>query len=161
MPNAVVKVADVMRTSLHMVNGLASVQDAIAEMSRLGVSSLLIERRHAGVVTLREDVVDEQSYAHSPVRRTQQGIDERHARVICLDQVVLRVDRQLGPLGQEQSCGQRLDAVDQRVETGRPLVLRGRQLRDTDAQPGLLAVCDRHGFGSRVIEVDRRAPGHK
>lgn len=58
MPNAVVKVADVMRTSLHMVNGLASVQDAIAEMSRLGVSSLLIERRHAGdeygVVTMRD-----------------------------------------------------------------------------------------------------------
>jgi predicted transcriptional regulator len=42
MPNAVVKVADVMRTSLHMVNGLASVQDAIAEMNRLGVSSLLM-----------------------------------------------------------------------------------------------------------------------
>ena len=57
MPDPVVKVADVMQTSLHIVNGLSSVQDAIAEMSRLGVSSLLIERRHPGdeygVVTVR------------------------------------------------------------------------------------------------------------
>ncbi len=58
MPDPVVKVADVMQTSLHIVNGLASVRDAIGEMSRLGVSSLLIERRHAGdeygVVTVRD-----------------------------------------------------------------------------------------------------------
>ncbi len=58
MPELVVKVADVMQTSLHTVNGLASVQDAIGEMSRLGVSSLVIERRQVGdeygVVTVRD-----------------------------------------------------------------------------------------------------------
>ena len=58
MPDPMVKVADVMQTTLHTVNGLASVQDAIGEMSRLGVSSLLIERRHPGdehgVVTVRD-----------------------------------------------------------------------------------------------------------
>ena len=58
MPDTGVKVADVMQTSLHMVDGLSSVADAISEMSRLGVSSLLIERRNDGdefgVVTMRD-----------------------------------------------------------------------------------------------------------
>ena len=58
MPEPVVKVEDVMQTSLHTVNGLASVQEAIGEMRRLGVSSLVIERRNAGdeygVVTVRD-----------------------------------------------------------------------------------------------------------
>ena len=58
MPDTVVKVADVMQTSLHIVDGLSSVENAISEMSRLGVSSLLIERRHTGdefgIVTVRD-----------------------------------------------------------------------------------------------------------
>ncbi len=58
MADPVVKVADVMQTSLHTVDGLASVQDAIGEMSRLRASSLVIERRHPGdeygVVTMRD-----------------------------------------------------------------------------------------------------------
>jgi CBS domain-containing protein len=58
MPDPVVKVADLMRTTLHTIDGLASVQNAIEEMSRLGVSSLVIERRHPGdehgVVTVRD-----------------------------------------------------------------------------------------------------------
>ena len=58
MPEPLVKVEDVMQTSLHTVNGLASVQEAIGEMRRLGVSSLVIERRNAGdeygVVTVRD-----------------------------------------------------------------------------------------------------------
>jgi signal-transduction protein with cAMP-binding, CBS, and nucleotidyltransferase domain len=58
MEARIVRVADVMRTSLHMVNGLASVQRAIEEMKRLGVSSLVIERRNDddeyGVVTVHD-----------------------------------------------------------------------------------------------------------
>ena len=45
MDSKVVKVSDVMRTSLHVISGLASVQDAIAEMSQHKVSSLIIDRR--------------------------------------------------------------------------------------------------------------------
>ena len=58
MADPVVKVADVMQTALHTVDGLSSVQDAIGEMSQLGVGSLVIERRHPGdeygVVTVRD-----------------------------------------------------------------------------------------------------------
>ncbi|MHA1544856.1 MAG: CBS domain-containing protein [Alphaproteobacteria bacterium] len=48
MESRIVKVADVMRTSVHMVSGLASVQSAIEEMNRHSVSSLVIEHRHEG-----------------------------------------------------------------------------------------------------------------
>ena len=58
MPETVVKVEGVMQTTLHTIDGLASVRDAIGEMNRLGVSSLVIERRHPGdehgVVTVRD-----------------------------------------------------------------------------------------------------------
>ncbi len=73
MPDPVVKVADVRQTTLHTVDGLASVQDAIGEMSRLGVSSLLIERRHPGdeygVVTMR-DIASKVVAASRSVART-------------------------------------------------------------------------------------------
>ncbi len=73
MPDPVIKVEDVMQTTLHTVDGLATVQDAIGEMSRLGVSSLLIERRHAGdefgVVTVR-DIASKVIGASRSVART-------------------------------------------------------------------------------------------
>lgn len=48
MKSEIVRVADVMQTSLHTVDGLSSVQDAIGEMNRRAVSSLIVERRHEG-----------------------------------------------------------------------------------------------------------------
>ena len=58
MDRPIVKVADTMQASLHTVSGLSSVEDAIGEMSRLGVSSLVIERRNHGdeygIVSVRD-----------------------------------------------------------------------------------------------------------
>ncbi|NNF77935.1 MAG: CBS domain-containing protein [Rhizobiales bacterium] len=58
MARNVVRVSDVMRTTLHMVSGLASVYDAMKEMNRLEVSSLIIERRDEhdefGVITVHD-----------------------------------------------------------------------------------------------------------
>ena len=58
MENGVVRVGDVMQTSLHMINGLDSVTRALAEMRRHSVSSLVIERRDGddeyGVVSVRD-----------------------------------------------------------------------------------------------------------
>lgn len=52
------KVSDVMIDSLHMVDGLETIENAIAKMKRLNVSSLIIERRHEGdeygVVTVQD-----------------------------------------------------------------------------------------------------------
>ena len=44
----IVRVEDVMRRSLHIVDGLASVQEAIEAMDQHSVGSLVIERRHDG-----------------------------------------------------------------------------------------------------------------
>ncbi len=58
MERKIVRVSDVMQTSVHMVSGLASVRDAISEMNRHNVSSLVIDRRdnddEFGVVTVRD-----------------------------------------------------------------------------------------------------------
>ncbi len=58
MESTMVRVADVMQTSLHMVSGLASVKDAIEVMHEHSVSSLVIERRDEhdeyGVVTVHD-----------------------------------------------------------------------------------------------------------
>lgn len=58
MERKVVRVSDVMRKPLHMVSGLASVQDAITEMARHNVSSLIIDRRDRddefGVITVHD-----------------------------------------------------------------------------------------------------------
>lgn len=43
-----IRVADMMQTSLHVVSGVASVQEAIEQMEQHKVSSLVIERRHEG-----------------------------------------------------------------------------------------------------------------
>lgn len=61
MDKAFIKVEDVMQTSIHMISGLASVMEAIKEMGKHNVSSLVIERRHEGdeygVVTVIEIAV--------------------------------------------------------------------------------------------------------
>jgi signal-transduction protein with cAMP-binding, CBS, and nucleotidyltransferase domain len=73
MTDNVVRVADVMRTTLHIVDGLSSVARAIAEMRRLGVSSLIIERRNAddeyGIVTV-QDIAAKVLAHNRPAART-------------------------------------------------------------------------------------------
>ncbi len=73
METPIVKVADMMQTSLHVVDGLASVQEAIEEMKRHSVSSLVIERRHDGdeygVVTVH-DIADKVVAVNRSATRT-------------------------------------------------------------------------------------------
>ena len=73
MTEPVVKVADVMRTELHIVDGLSSVEEAIDEMQRLSVSSLIIQRRNAddeyGIVTV-QDIAEKVLSHNKPAART-------------------------------------------------------------------------------------------
>lgn len=73
MAEKILKVAELVRSPLHMVDGLARVQDALTEMQRLGVSSLVIERRNAddeyGLVTVR-DIASKVVAANRSVART-------------------------------------------------------------------------------------------
>lgn len=73
MDSSFVKVEDVMQTNLHIISGLASVMDAIKEMARHNVSSLVIERRHDGdeygVVTVIE-IAKRAVIENRPLERT-------------------------------------------------------------------------------------------
>lgn len=48
MERAFVTVADVMNASLHVIDGLATVREALSMMNERKVGSLVIERRHEG-----------------------------------------------------------------------------------------------------------------
>lgn len=73
MTEPVIKVGEVMRTQLHIVDGLSSARRAIAEMQRLGVNSLVIDRRHAGdeygLVTA-QDIAEKVIAQNRSLRRT-------------------------------------------------------------------------------------------
>lgn len=73
MTDKIVRVRDVMKTTLFIVDGLSSVDFAIREMQRRSVSSLIIERRNAddeyGIVTVRH--IAEKALARNlPLKRT-------------------------------------------------------------------------------------------
>lgn len=58
MTDSILKVSDVMSTSVHIIEATATVHDAIGEMQRAGASSLVVNRRDAhdeyGLVTVTD-----------------------------------------------------------------------------------------------------------
>lgn len=70
---AKVKVAEVMKTTLHVVDGLISVQTAINEMNRLHVGSLIVQRRDEedefGIITVH-DIAEKVIAVNRSVERT-------------------------------------------------------------------------------------------
>jgi signal-transduction protein with cAMP-binding, CBS, and nucleotidyltransferase domain len=56
--NRATRVADVMGTEVHTIDGLATVAEAVATMKRLRISSLVVNRRHdddeLGLVTVSD-----------------------------------------------------------------------------------------------------------
>ena len=103
MPEPVIKVADLMRTKLHTINGLASVREAIEEMSRLGVSSLVIERRNAadefGVVTVRDIAAKVVAASKSIARTSVYEIMTKPALTVSFDMNVKYAIRMLSRFG--------------------------------------------------------------
>ena len=72
MAGKVLTLADVMHTDIHMVDALSSVADAVAQMQRLRVSSLVVDRRgeddEYGVVTIH-DIATKVLAQSRPARR--------------------------------------------------------------------------------------------
>jgi CBS domain-containing protein len=103
MPDPVVKVADVMQTTLHTVDGLATVQDAIGEMSRFGVSSLVIERRAAGdeygVVTVRDIAAKVVAVSRSAARTSVYEVMTKPALTVTAEMNVKYAIRLLARFG--------------------------------------------------------------
>jgi len=103
METRVVKVADVMRTSLHMIDGVASVRKAIDEMKRHSVSSLVIERRHEGdeygVVTVQQIASEVVAKNASTNRTSVYQIMTKPAMTLNADMNVKYAIRLLARLG--------------------------------------------------------------
>ncbi|HUS54750.1 MAG TPA: CBS domain-containing protein [Thermohalobaculum sp.] len=98
-----VKVADLMRTALHRIDGLASVKEAIEEMSRLGVSSLVIERRNVddefGVVTVRDIAAKVVAENKSIARTSVYEVMTKPALTVSFDMNVKYAIRMLSRFG--------------------------------------------------------------
>ena len=103
MESNIIRVSDVMQTSLHVVNGLASVQSAIEEMNRHRVSSLVIERRHDddefGLVTVRDIAAKVIATNRSTERTSVYEIMTKPALVISANMNVKYAIRLLAKLG--------------------------------------------------------------
>ena len=102
MESGFIRVADVMRTELHMIDGLASVQSAIEEMNRLKVSSLVIEHRHEGdeygIVTVKDIAAKVVAVNRSTERTSVYQIMTKPALTISADMNVKYAIRLLARL---------------------------------------------------------------
>jgi signal-transduction protein with cAMP-binding, CBS, and nucleotidyltransferase domain len=103
MDTPVIKVSDIMQTSLHTIDGLASVQDAISEMDRLGVSSLVIERRHPGdehgIVAIRDIASTVIAASRSIARTSVYQVMTKPALTVAADMNVKYAIRMLSRIG--------------------------------------------------------------
>ena len=103
MNTRIVRVSDVMQTALHIVDGLHSVQSAIEEMKRLGVSSLIVERRsdhdEYGVVTVRDIAARVISVNKSTERTSVYEVMTKPALTLSADMDIKYAVRLLSRLG--------------------------------------------------------------
>ena len=77
-----------------------------------------IQSCESGVIAAGVHVVDQEAHAHATIRRPQQRINKDVADDVVVNQEVLRIDAALGPLRHQQPQGERIDAIEDRVEAG-------------------------------------------
>lgn len=98
-----VRVGTVTRTELHCIDGLASVEVALAEMRRLQVSSLVIARRHPGdeygLITVRDIANEVVSKNRSTARISVYEIMAKPALTLDAEMNVKYAIRLIGRLG--------------------------------------------------------------
>jgi CBS domain-containing protein len=139
MTEPVVKVADLMRSALHTIDGLASVQTAIEEMSRLGISSLVIERRNSGdefgVITMRDIAAKVIAANRSVARTSVYEIMTKPALTVSADMNVKYAIRMLSRFGITRALVTRDDALVGLV-TLRDMVVGYAAKAEPDIFPG-------------------------
>lgn len=109
------KVGEVMRTSLHIVDGLSSVRSAIREMERLKVSSLVIDRRHEGdeygVLTMQDIAAHVIAENRSAERTSVYQVMTKPALTLSAEMNVRYAIRLLVRLGMTRALVTRNDAL--------------------------------------------------
>ena len=98
-----IRVADVMRTSLHVIDGTVSVQSAIQQMNQHSLSSLVIERRDGndeyGVITVQDIAAKVVSVNRSTERTSVYEVMTKPALSLSADMNVKYAIRLLSRLG--------------------------------------------------------------
>ncbi|MCP4182942.1 MAG: CBS domain-containing protein [Hyphomicrobiales bacterium] len=133
MSTQFVRVADVMQTSLHTVNGLASVQHALEQMGKESVSSLVVDRRddddEYGVITVQDIAADVVSSDLSADRVSIYQIMTKPALTLPADMNIKYAIRLLSKFGLTRALvtrGRKLEGL----VTLRDLVLSGADYRE-------------------------------
>ncbi len=133
MSTQFIRVADVMQTSLHTVNGLASVQHALEQMGRENVSSLVVERRDEddeyGVITVQDIAAEVVSSDLSADRVSIYQIMTKPALTLSADMNVRYAIRLLSRFGLTRALvarGRKLEGL----VTLRDLVLSGADFKE-------------------------------
>ncbi|MCP4071701.1 MAG: CBS domain-containing protein [Hyphomicrobiales bacterium] len=133
MSTQFIRVADVMQTSLHTVNGLASVQHALEQMGRENVSSLVVERRDEndeyGVITVQDIAAEVVSSDLSVDRVSIYQIMTKPALTLSADMNVRYAIRLLSRFGLTRALvtrGRKLEGL----VTLRDLVLSGDDFKE-------------------------------
>ena len=126
----IVRVADVMQTSLHMVSGLSSVTDALKLMREERVSSLIIERRDEddeyGIVTILNIAAKVVAENRSADRTSVYQIMTKPALTLSADMNVKYAIRLLARLGLTRALVTKGKHIEGLV-TLRDLVLSGAE----------------------------------
>ena len=137
MSTSFVRVSDVMQTSLHTVNGLASVQHSLEQMGRERVSSLVVERRDEddeyGVITVHDIAAKVVSANRSANRISVYQVMTKPALTLHADMNVKYAIRLLSKLGLTRALvtrGRKLEGL----VTLRDLVLSGADYGE-DGEP--------------------------
>ena len=158
MERKLVRVSDVMRTTVHMVSGLSNVRDAISEMSRHNVSSLVIDRHEVEMADLVDVRVDDQEADLEVAGRIAELVDSRLFEQVECDRSrldsVCRADLRGDGVESFLSAGDHRDVHALLAELPSELLPYGRARTD-DERPGAIEILIHHDDDTGTTIVPR------
>jgi len=129
-----VKVSDVMTTSVHVIDRTATVAEAIRNMRRLGVSSLIVERRddadEFGVITINDIAREVITKDHAPDRVNVYEVMSKPVLTVPTDMNIKYAVRMLVEFGPSRAIVVGSDRAPVGIVTLRDMVLRAAPEED-------------------------------
>ena len=132
--SAYVKVSDVMTSSVHVIGRTATVAEAIQNMRRLGVSSLIVERRddadEFGVITINDIAREVITKDHAPDRVNVYEVMSKPVLTVPTDMNIKYAVRMLVEFGPSRAIVVGSDRAPVGIVTLRDMVLRAAPEED-------------------------------
>ncbi len=130
-----IKVGDVMTSSLHVISRTATVAEAIRSMRRLGVSSLIVERRDEadefGVITINDIAREVIATDHAVERVNVYEVMSKPVLTVPADMNIKYAVRMLVRFGPSRAVVVSPDRSPMGIVTLRDMVLRHSPEKDT------------------------------